>query len=72
MDVGRKAEWTMSDTSNRKEHKEAVDRAQKSDLQPTAGKKGGEVPKQGHGPAVNKNPEHREGGGQDKPKKKSD
>lgn len=58
-------------TSNRKEHKEQVERAQQSDLQPEAGKKGGEIPKEGHGPATQKNPEHRGHGGKDKDKKKS-
>lgn len=63
----------MSDhTSNRKEHKEAIEEAQRSTLKPEAGKKGGELPSQGHGPATRKNPEHRGHGGKDKPKQKSD
>lgn len=59
-------------TSNRKEYKESLEKAQKSGLQPESGKKGGEVPSHGHGPAVSKNPEHRGTGGKDKRKKKTD
>jgi hypothetical protein len=59
-------------TSNRKEHEEGVKKAQQSELKPTAGKKGGEVTTQGHGPALKKNPEHRGHGGKDNDKKKSD
>jgi len=46
-------------TSNRKGHKESLEKARKSDLQPGSGKKSGEVASLGHGPAVNKNPGHR-------------
>lgn len=59
-------------TSNRKDHKEAVERSQNTTLQAESGKKGGEIPGEGHGPAVRKNPEHRGQGGEDKDKKKSD
>jgi hypothetical protein len=59
-------------TSNRKEHKESVDAAHRSDRKPEAGKKGGELPTGGHGPATRKDPEHRVHGGKDKAKKKSD
>jgi hypothetical protein len=38
-------------------------------LQPTAGKKGGEVPREGHGPSVR---EKQEEGGKSKHKRKSD
>lgn len=58
-------------TSNRKEHQDGVKAAQQSDLKPTAGKKGGEVPSQKHGPALEKNPEHRGHGGKDNDKTKS-
>lgn len=60
------------DTSNRKEHKEELEKAQAADLLPEMGKKGGELPSGGHGPATEKNPEHRGQGGKDKDKKKSD
>ncbi len=59
-------------TSNRKDHKESIEEAQRSTLQPESGKKGGEIPSQGHGPATQKNPEHRGHGGKDKDKQKSD
>ncbi len=59
-------------TSNRKDHKEDLERAQSSRLSPEMGKKGGELPTGGHGPATRKNPEHRGTGGKDKDKKKSD
>jgi hypothetical protein len=59
-------------TSNRKEHKESLEAAQNSNLQPEMGKKGGELPTQGHGPATRKNPEHRGEGGKDKRKTKTD
>jgi len=57
-------------TSNRKEHKEQLEQAQSSTLSPEAGKKGGELPSEGHGPALRKNPDHRGEGGKDKRKKK--
>lgn len=59
-------------TSNRKEHKESLEQAEFSTLQPESGKKGGELPSRGHGPAVDKNPEHRGQDGKDKRKRKSD
>jgi hypothetical protein len=58
-------------TSNRREHKQQVEEADKG-LRPMAGRKGGEKPTGGHGPSTQENRESSNDGGKEKRKKKED
>ena len=59
-------------TSNRKVHKEQHEESERSRLAPESGKKGGELPKHGHGPSTQENRETGNDGGKEKRKKKTD